>query len=57
MPVQIIGMIQPHEVSETIPRKGPAIDPAYVRAFAQAHEYAGLIVCWCPQAPPARTRC
>ena len=35
-------MIQPHEVSETIPRKGPAVDPAYVRVFAQAHEHAGF---------------
>ena len=42
MPVQIIGMIQPHEVSETIPRRGPAVDPAYVRAFVQAHEHAGF---------------
>ena len=42
MPVQIIGMIQPHEVSETIARKGPSVDPAYVSAFAQAHEYAGF---------------
>ena len=42
MPVQFIGMIQPHEVSETIPRKGPAVDPAYVRVFAQAHEHAGF---------------
>jgi alkanesulfonate monooxygenase len=42
MTVQFIGMIQPHEVSETIPRKGPAIDQAYVRAFAQAHEHAGF---------------
>lgn len=37
MPIQIIGMIQPHEVSETLARRGPAVDPAYVRAFAQAH--------------------
>lgn len=42
MPVQLIGMIQPHEVSETIARRGPAVDPAYVRAFAQAHEHAGF---------------
>ncbi|GKS91338.1 LLM class flavin-dependent oxidoreductase [Acidovorax sp. SUPP2539] len=42
MGVQFIGMIQPHEVSETIARKGPAVDPAYVRAFAQAHEHAGF---------------
>lgn len=42
MPVQFIGMIQPHEVSETIARTGPAVDPAYVRVFAQAHEHAGF---------------
>ncbi|AYM95417.1 LLM class flavin-dependent oxidoreductase [Acidovorax sp. 1608163] len=42
MSVQFIGMIQPHEVSETITRKGPAVDPAYVRVFAQAHEHAGF---------------
>lgn len=42
MPIQLIGMIQPHEVSETLARRGPAVDPAYVRAFAQAHEYAGF---------------
>ena len=42
MSAQFIGMIQPHEVSEIIARRGPAIDPAYVRAFAQAHEYAGF---------------
>lgn len=42
MSVQFIGMIQPHEVSETISRKGPAVDPAYVRVFAQAHEHAGF---------------
>jgi alkanesulfonate monooxygenase len=42
MSVQFIGMIQPHEVSETIPRKGPAVDAAYVRVFAQAHEHAGF---------------
>lgn len=42
MSVQFIGMIQPHEVSETIARKGPAVDPAYVRVFAQAHEHAGF---------------
>ncbi|MDR0258572.1 MAG: LLM class flavin-dependent oxidoreductase [Comamonas sp.] len=42
MEVQFIGMIQPHEVSETIARHGPVVDLAYVRAFAQAHEYAGF---------------
>lgn len=42
MPAQIIGMIQPHEVSETMARRGPAVDPRYVRSFAQAHEFAGF---------------
>lgn len=42
MSVQIIGMIAPQEASETISRKGPAVDSAYVRAFAQAHEHAGF---------------
>lgn len=42
MSVQFVGMIQPHEISETFPRKGPAVDPAYVRVFAQAHEHAGF---------------
>ena len=42
MGVQFIGMIQPNEVSETFPQRGAAIDPAFVRAFAQAHEYAGF---------------
>ncbi|MDD0816019.1 LLM class flavin-dependent oxidoreductase [Curvibacter sp. HBC28] len=42
MSVQFIGMIQPHEVSETFPRRGPVVDPAYVRVFAQAHEHAGF---------------
>ena len=42
MSAQFIGMIQPHEVSEIIARHGPAINPAYVRASAQAHEYAGF---------------
>ena len=42
MSARFIGMIQPHEVSETFTKKGPAVDAAYVRAFAQAHEYAGF---------------
>jgi len=42
MGVQFIGMIQPHEVSETFARRGPAVDPDYVRVFAQAHEHAGF---------------
>ncbi len=42
MSVQFIGMIQPHEVSETFAHKGPSVDPSYVRVFAQAHEHAGF---------------
>ncbi|MES2944444.1 MAG: LLM class flavin-dependent oxidoreductase [Pseudomonadota bacterium] len=42
MSVQFIGMIQPNEVSEIFARKGPAVDPDYVRVFAQAHEHAGF---------------
>ena len=42
MSVQFIGMIQPSEVSETLASAGPAVNPAYVRAIAQAHEYAGF---------------
>lgn len=42
MGVQFIGMIQPHEISETFTRRGPVVDPAYVRVFAQAHEHAGF---------------
>lgn len=42
MGVQFIGMIQPHEISETFARRGPVVDSAYVRVFAQAHEHAGF---------------
>ena len=42
MSVQFIGMIQPHEVSETFSRRGPVIDRDFVRVFAQAHEHAGF---------------
>ena len=42
MSVQFIGMIQPNEVSEIFASKGPVVDPAYVRVFAQAHEHAGF---------------
>jgi alkanesulfonate monooxygenase len=42
MGIRFIGMIQPSEISETIERRGPAVDPAYVRVFAQAHEHAGF---------------
>ena len=37
-PIEFIGMVQPREQSETRPAKGPAIDPGYLRASAQAHD-------------------
>lgn len=40
--IEFIGMIQTRQVSEIHPAQGPAVDPAYVRAFAQAHEEAGF---------------
>jgi alkanesulfonate monooxygenase len=42
MSIQFIGMIQSREQSEIHPPSGPTIDPAYVRAGAQAHEQAGF---------------
>ncbi len=42
MSVEFIGMIQSQKSSEIHLPQGPAIDPAYVRAFAQAHEKAGF---------------
>ena len=38
MSLEFIGMIQPREQSETKPAHGPAIDPGYLVASAQAHE-------------------
>ena len=38
MNLEFIGMIQPREQSETHPASGPAIDPGYLVASAQAHE-------------------
>jgi alkanesulfonate monooxygenase len=40
--VEFIGMISTRAQSEIHPSSGPAIDRAYVRAFAQAHEDAGF---------------
>src|SRR5579859_4223892 len=42
MPVEFIGMISTQAQSEIHPSSGPAIDRAYVRTFAQAHEDAGF---------------
>ncbi len=38
MTLEFIGMIQPREQSETRPASGPAVDPGYLAASAQAHE-------------------
>ncbi len=38
MALEFIGMIQPREQSEIQPARGPAIDPGYLVASAQAHE-------------------
>ncbi len=38
MSLEFIGMIQPREQSEIHPAQGPAIDPGYLVASAQAHE-------------------
>src|SRR5690349_14388257 len=35
-------MIATQEQSEIHPRSGPVVDPAFVRAFARAHEAAGF---------------
>jgi alkanesulfonate monooxygenase len=40
--VEFIGMISTRAQSEIHPSSGPAIDRAYVRAFARAHEDAGF---------------
>jgi len=42
MPVEFIGMISTRAQSEIHPSSGLAIDRAFVRAFAQAHEAAGF---------------
>src|SRR5919199_169910 len=42
MPVEFIGMIATQEQSEILPRQGPVVDPAFVRAFCQAHEAGGF---------------
>ena len=42
MPVEFIGMIGAKPGSETDVRRGPAIDHAYLRDFARAHEDGGF---------------
>lgn len=42
MSVEFIGFVGNHNASETIPRSGPIIDKAYIRALAGAHENGGF---------------
>ncbi len=42
MPVQFIGLISTRQQSEIHPPQGSAIDVAYARALAQAHERSGF---------------
>lgn len=42
MPVQFIGMISARKTSEIHPPNGPAIDPQYIRRFAEVHEQGGF---------------
>ena len=52
--IEFIGMIQPREQSETRPPSGPAIDPGYLRASAQAHDQGGfdrILIGWHSNGP------
>ncbi|MFE1319722.1 LLM class flavin-dependent oxidoreductase [Kitasatospora phosalacinea] len=42
MPVEFVGMISTHDVSETRPATGPVVDVDYTRRFARAYEEAGF---------------
>jgi alkanesulfonate monooxygenase len=42
MSVEFIGHVFPHEFSETIARRGPVVQPDYLRALARAHERSGF---------------
>ena len=52
--VEFIGMIQPRAQSEIHPPSGPAIDPGYLRASAQAHDEGGfdrILIGWFSNGP------
>ena len=54
MTIEFIGMIQPRDMSETRPAGGPAIDPGYIRAAAQAHDDGGfdrILIGWFSNGP------
>jgi alkanesulfonate monooxygenase len=42
MSIQVLGMIGTSPGSESLGFTGPAVDPAYLRRFARAHEEAGF---------------
>jgi len=52
--IEFIGMIQPRPQSEILPPRGPAVEPAYVREAAQAHEAGGfdrVLIGWFSDGP------
>jgi alkanesulfonate monooxygenase len=52
--VEFIGMIQPRQQSEIHPPRGPAIDPGYLVASAQAHDEGGfdrILIGWYSDGP------
>ena len=53
-PIEFIGMIQPRQQSEIHPASGPAIDPGYLVASAQAHDRGGfdrILIGWYSNGP------
>lgn len=42
MSLEFIGLIGPHESSESQAPRGPQVDLGFIKAFAQAQEYAGF---------------
>ena len=42
MSIEFIGHVFPHEMSETIARTGPVVQPDYLRALSRAHEASGF---------------
>ena len=54
MSLEFIGMIQPRDMSETHPPRGPAVDPDYVKEAAQAHDAGGfdkILIGWHSNGP------
>ncbi|MFH5924395.1 LLM class flavin-dependent oxidoreductase [Roseomonas xinghualingensis] len=52
--VEFIGMVQPRQQSEIHPARGPAIDPGYFIASAQAHDEGGfnrILIGWYSDGP------